>query len=95
MAGGSHPLNPADSYHGAGKSFRITHQQLQDSKPDLLIIAPCGLNIDETKRETTLLKDMPLWAALTTVLKRAAVIDGKYYWTFKTFNDMVQLSIVL
>ncbi|TPX32228.1 hypothetical protein SmJEL517_g04655 [Synchytrium microbalum] len=81
MAGGSHPLNPTkNATSGAGKSFRITHEQLVASKPEVLIIAPCGLNLEETKRETALLQAMPVWQQLKKTVTQVALVDGNAFF---------------
>ncbi|EOD09768.1 hypothetical protein EMIHUDRAFT_54479, partial [Emiliania huxleyi CCMP1516] len=44
-AGGEHPLN-AGGESGGGKSFPVV-----EADPDLVILAPCGLTLDMTRRE--------------------------------------------
>merc|ERR1711871_1568209 len=52
MAGGDHPLNRAPAIDdGAAKSFPVCIQQIIDSNPDWIIIAPCGLNLESATRE--------------------------------------------
>lgn len=36
---------------GAGASYAITNDDFAASDPDWIVICPCGLNIEETKRE--------------------------------------------
>ncbi|EOD18086.1 hypothetical protein EMIHUDRAFT_61501 [Emiliania huxleyi CCMP1516] len=48
-AGGEHPLN-AGGESGGGKSFPVV-----EADPDLVILAPCGLTLDMTRREATAL----------------------------------------
>jgi ABC-type Fe3+-hydroxamate transport system substrate-binding protein len=58
LAGGLHPLNAANSKlenwkssRAAGKSFAVDPQQCLELDPDVVIIAPCGLDIHMTKAE--------------------------------------------
>lgn len=49
MAGGSHPLNPPEGEGlraSGGKSFAVPHTDLVDLDPDIIIICPCGLDLE-------------------------------------------------
>ena len=48
-AGGTHPLNPARP-EGAAKSFAVTAEAMIATVPRLAILAPCGLNLQQTRR---------------------------------------------
>jgi iron complex transport system substrate-binding protein len=48
-AGGAHPLNPARP-GGAAKSFAVTAEAMVATVPRLAILAPCGLNLQQTRR---------------------------------------------
>ncbi|KAI8575872.1 hypothetical protein K450DRAFT_259568 [Umbelopsis ramanniana AG] len=51
-AGGIHPLNlPKNQDDGAGKSFPIEDQKFIDLDAQVVIVAPCGLDIPTTERE--------------------------------------------
>ena len=61
-AGGSHPLNePApSSTHavgassvGAGRSFAVPAEDVVASKPTLIVVCPCGLDLPATRREAS------------------------------------------
>ena len=48
MAGASHILNPptgSGPSAAAGKSFAVSHQAMVDLDPDIIIISPCGLDL--------------------------------------------------
>jgi len=51
----------------------ITWQQLAESDPDIIVIAPCGYEIFETENEIDLLTKNPVWQGLR------AVVDGKVF----------------
>ena len=79
QAGGSHPLNEATDPHGdgAGKSFAVDEQAVVDSSPDLVIISPCGLDLQATRREAARLEAQPWFASLPAVQSgRVALVDG-------------------
>ncbi|GAB5587881.1 hypothetical protein Unana1_02781 [Umbelopsis nana] len=83
-AGGVHPLNlPKGVDEGAGKSFAIEDQKFIDLEADVVIVAPCGLDIETTERELRSIVDKnkaagtPCW--VTTYINRGtkiAVVDG-------------------
>ena len=73
MAGGDHPLNRAPAIDdGAAKSFPVCIQQIIDSNPDWIIIAPCGLNLESATREAKL-----LLAKNEGLLRLQAVREGR------------------
>lgn len=93
-AGGRHPLNPTRAIDGAGaaagpigvtqrvagKSLRIPAEVLAASRPDYLIIAPCGLDMATARREAGTLAQQPWWRDLPAVRSgRVALVDGNQY----------------
>ena len=85
MAGGEHTLNPCgeggpNSYvqiGGAGKSFPVTTESVIASDPDLIIVSPCGLNLEMSRREADRLMGMQWFQDLRAVKnKRLLVVDG-------------------
>ena len=85
MAGGEHTLNPCgegapNSYvqiGGAGKSFPVTIESVIASDPDLVIIAPCGLNLEMSRREADRLMGQQWFQDLRAIKnKRLLVVDG-------------------
>ncbi len=93
-AGGRHPLNestapPADGaalgpQHGArkaGKSIPVPDELFAATKPDYLIICPCGLTLDQAHAEATNLarraRAAGWWDTLPAVRAgRVAIVDG-------------------
>ncbi|CAO3658216.1 unnamed protein product [Umbelopsis vinacea] len=83
-AGGIHPLNlPKGEEDGAGKSFAIEDQKFIDLEADVVIVAPCGLDIETTERELRQIIDKNKAAGsscwVNEYLKRGkkiAVVDG-------------------
>lgn len=64
------------------KSKRITWREILKTNPDILIIAPCGLNIKRTKKEINLLTSKKGWSSLKAVeTRRVYLIDGDAYLT--------------
>lgn len=101
-AGAQHPLNPtrpinpqtdgaAAGHHGAFRaaqhSFTISPQQLIDSRPDRLIVCPCGLDLNNTHQLTQQLAKQSWWNQLPAVRNNTqdnptiALVDGN-----KMFN---------
>jgi ABC-type Fe3+-hydroxamate transport system substrate-binding protein len=92
-AGGQHPLNPTiprlntgaaagpigQTLRRAGPSIQITPESLVASKPDYLIICPCGLSLEQAWRETELLSKKEWWGHLPAVQRgKVAVVDGNH-----------------
>jgi ABC-type Fe3+-hydroxamate transport system substrate-binding protein len=89
-AGGAHPLNPTKAapqsgaaagpqraQRSAGKSFRVSETDFVASRPEFLIIAPCGLNLDRTRACVRQLAEKPWWPELSAVRNgRVALVDG-------------------
>jgi iron complex transport system substrate-binding protein len=75
-AGGVHPLN-AGGQHGAGKSFPVPSEAVVNMEPDLVIVAPCGLDLAMTRREAAALAQQGWWRSLKAVREgRVALVDG-------------------
>lgn len=90
-AGARHPLNPTVPVEGAGaaagpvgqtlrhagKSVRIPEEVLVASRPEMLIVCPCGLTLEQAWTETMRLAEKPWWRDLPAVKGgRVAVVDG-------------------
>ena len=113
-AGARHPLNAtqvkpelgaaAGPQHGerrAGASIRIPAEILAASKPDYLIIAPCGFDLAATTAAANALTASPWWNDLPAVRAgRVALVDGNqmfnrpgprivdaYEWLVAWLND--------
>ena len=71
-AGGQHSLNKTGQ-----KSRRIEPERLVASRPDRLIICPCGYDLAAIKRELPILTQQKWWNALPAVIERQVVmVDG-------------------
>jgi len=64
----------------AGEEGRAIEWELvKKFDPDLILISPCGLNIERTVREIDLIAKMPGWSELKAVRsKRVYVVDSAY-----------------
>jgi iron complex transport system substrate-binding protein len=59
----------------------VEWQQIYDSNPDVLIVAPCGFAINRTLQEIDLLLNLPGWRDLTAVKNNQVYIaDGNAYF---------------
>jgi iron complex transport system substrate-binding protein len=93
-AGASHPWNPtrirdtAGAAMGpqqgeriAGKSVRITPEQLAQHDPQWIIIAPCGLSLAQTQAAARELLAQAWFQGLSAVQhKRVALVDGNQWF---------------
>ncbi|KAJ3044345.1 hypothetical protein HK097_001538 [Rhizophlyctis rosea] len=75
MAGGSHPVKPSDG-GGAGPSRRTPEQVVVDLKPELVIVCPCGLNLDDSRKEVVLIQDKPWWKEIMKTCQKVVILDG-------------------
>lgn len=93
-AGGWHPLNAtqvkpelgaaAGPQHGerrAGASIRIPDEILAASKPEYIVIAPCGFDLAATRKAAMDLSRKPWWKDLPAVRnRRVALVDGNQFF---------------
>jgi iron complex transport system substrate-binding protein len=93
-AGGSHPLNPTVPIPGsgaavgpqqasrkAGKSIRVAPEVFCATQPHWLVIAPCGLNLDQVRQEVRTLRAQEWFNTLPAVRSgRVALVDGSQYF---------------
>jgi iron complex transport system substrate-binding protein len=89
-AGGRHPLNPTvpderagaaagpqQAYRRAGKSIRIPPEALLATRPDALIICPCGIGLPGVRDMTADLAKKDWWPELPAGRSgRVALVDG-------------------
>ncbi len=58
----------------------ITWEALQEADPDVLVLAPCGYNIERTLQDLPILQRHPIWQTLQAVRTRSVyAIDGNQY----------------
>ncbi|MFI4917270.1 MAG: ABC transporter substrate-binding protein [Phycisphaerales bacterium JB060] len=93
-AGGRHPLNETVAKEGsgaaagamhservAGKSIAVRPDIFAATKPEALIIAPCGLTLDQTREAAQELADHDWFRTLPAVQNgRVALVDGNQYF---------------
>lgn len=75
-AGGTHPLNPGRP-GGAAKSFAVAADALLDTAPSLVVLAPCGLALPQTRHEAARMRTLPWWPRLADSCDgRVVLVDG-------------------
>jgi iron complex transport system substrate-binding protein len=117
-AGGRHPLNPtvarADAGDAAGpqawarqagKSVRVADEALVASRPEAIIVCPCGVALERAREMTGELAARAWWKELPAVRAgRVAVVDGNemfnrpgprlvdaYEWLVGWINDRPEM----
>ena len=76
-AGGRHPLNEAGA-GGAGKSFPVTDEAVLQSKPELVVVCPCGLDLAATRREVAQMRQQSWWQQLTARIVTERQLQGPF-----------------
>lgn len=67
------------------KSYVIDFRELCQADPDVIIIAPCGFKIPQTKQDLHLLTSKPEWNTLKAVSShRVFICDGNAYFNRST-----------
>jgi iron complex transport system substrate-binding protein len=62
-------------------SAAIRWDRVVEADPDVLIVAPCGFDLDRSLRETPVLESLPGWFGLTAVRSgRVAFADGNKFF---------------
>lgn len=75
LAGGD-SLGPAPGCH----SGWVGWDEIVRAKPEILLLAPCGFNLDRTVAEASRLRTLPGWKSLPAVQRgRVYAIDGSEY----------------
>ncbi len=74
----------AGGVEGLGKigksSRRIRWDEVSEWQPEVIVLAPCGLSVEQTLRDAEALKRMPNWDDLPAVKNgRVYAIDGDYF----------------
>lgn len=89
-AGGRHPLNettardgdgaasgPMVSLRRAGKSVRVPPEIFAATRPEFIVIAPCGLTLSQAQAAAAQLAQQPWWRDLPAVRRgQVAIVDG-------------------
>ncbi|MEZ5923497.1 MAG: cobalamin-binding protein [Hyphomicrobiaceae bacterium] len=75
-AGGDNLFGEAGKHSGY-----MTFEALAAADPDIIIVAPCGFDLERTRQEMPLLVGEPGWPALSAVRSgRVAIADGNLYF---------------
>jgi len=117
-AGGMHPLNPCvapddagaaagpqQAWARAGKSVSVPAEVLAASKPEAIVICPCGLDLDRTRASARELAMQDWFRNLpATRARRVALVDGNqmfnrpgprlvdaFEWLVGWLNDLPKL----
>ncbi len=76
MAGGQNLFGKAGE-HSPWMEF----DELRESDPDIVVVAPCGFDLERTRSEMHPLTDRPEWNALTAVAKgQVYLTDGHHFF---------------
>lgn len=92
-AGGRHPLNECVVRPGSGsgsglqggqrvadRSVRVPEAVFAASRPEYLVICPCGLPLEQAMVEAARLREREWWCELPAVRAgRVAVVDGRWF----------------
>ncbi|KAI8620433.1 putative ABC transporter [Chytriomyces sp. MP71] len=81
MAGADQPIAPATDEEGAGPSRRVTHEACIATRPQIVVICPCGLSLVDAKRETDLIAGKEWFLKMTAPdsdgnAVRVVIVDG-------------------
>ncbi len=76
MAGGINLFGVADKH-----SPYMSKEEIQKADPDIILVSPCGFDINRTLQETHLLQEWPFWSELKCVRgKKVYVADGNQFF---------------
>jgi len=76
LAGGTYDLVAAGAL-----SPTIGWERLAESRPDVVVLMPCGFKLEQTQRELPRLREHPEWRALPAVRQRRVyAADGNAYF---------------
>ncbi|KAJ2703264.1 hypothetical protein H4218_000346 [Coemansia sp. IMI 209128] len=59
---------------------RVLSEDIVAAKPDIVIIAACGLDLDTLRREIDNISDNSEWLAVRTAAPRVVICDGHHYF---------------
>ncbi|KAG0246703.1 hypothetical protein B0O80DRAFT_32803 [Mortierella sp. GBAus27b] len=71
MAGGVHPINPP-----ARPSYRVTTEAVEATNADVLIICPCGLDLEATRKEYNILLEKKWFCDMKERASTVVLVDG-------------------
>jgi iron complex transport system substrate-binding protein len=77
IAGGVEPVG-----HKGRPSRRITWEDVRAARPEVLLIACCGFDLERTRRDLPLLREREGWAEIPAVRAgRVYAVDGSQYFS--------------
>ena len=77
LAGGVDPLGKKWS-----PSTRVSWEQINDAKPEIMILACCGYEVERTRSDLPILEGIPVWESLPAVRhNRVYVVNGSAYFS--------------
>jgi len=77
MAGAGAGAGGQMAHRVAGPSIRVTREQIERAAPEAIIVCPCGLALEQTRREYEALAREEWWRSLPAVRSgRVALVDG-------------------
>ncbi|KAI1315955.1 hypothetical protein EDD11_010593 [Mortierella claussenii] len=71
MAGGSHPINPPGAH-----SKRVAFEDVVATDSEVIIICPCGLDLEATRKEYDLLMEKEWFRNMHDKANTVALVDG-------------------
>jgi iron complex transport system substrate-binding protein len=76
-AGGTDVLGRAGA-----PSYRVASEQIVASRPDVIVVMPCGYNLERTHAELSAMKIPPQWSDLPAVREwRIFAVDANSYFS--------------
>lgn len=77
LAGGREVLSRSGE-----RSRRVTWEEIAEARPEVILVAPCGFDLDRAEAELSLLADHAVWRDLPAVREgRVTVVDGSAYFS--------------
>ncbi len=78
-----------------GPSPYISLDDISAADPDVIIVAPCGFDVERTEREMHVLKNTPAWLDLRVVReKRTFLADGNLYFNRPSLSVVKTVDII-
>mgnify|MGYP001597650387 FL=1 len=76
MAGGVNLFGEAGKH-----SPSLTWEQVREADPDVILVLPCGFDIERSRQDMPALTEKPGWSRLSAVQnRRVYLLDGNQYF---------------
>jgi iron complex transport system substrate-binding protein len=60
----------------------VTWKQVSAGRPDVVIVAPCGVSLERTDQEVRAIEDRPEWRELPAIQSgRVVLVDGSAFFS--------------